>query len=224
MSEFSSTEETTALCAQHLFPFARLSTEQSVAVMKNLIAKNPNAEVALPSQISQLISASSDIPVIVASCWNPQLVEHCIQSGANIPINSQNWHADILDVWTFGAKKKSEQEIKVLAPDFVRSLQLLHTAGYCLAEYKDPNSTNDRNRRLSFLHSMLWRLEARSCPEILFSECIKHTIPVSADFLEDMKYRRDKIPNLYNSVQHYLLSEIVHQTHTESAPKRSSKL
>ena len=218
-------EDTNAVCAQHLFPFAHRPTDQSMAVLKDLFTHNPNAEVSLPSQVSRFISTLSDIPAIVAACWNPQLVEHAIQSGCTIPMDSHAWHADILDVWTFGTQKRTEQEIKLLAPDFARSLQLLNNAGYDLAEYKDPNSTNDRNRRLSFLHSMLWRLDAQSYPEILFSECLNHNIPVSNDFLGDAKYRQDKLPNLYNHVQHYMLSEATQNSANQDAPsKRVSKI
>ena len=129
----SSIDDTNAVCAQHLFPFAHCPTDQSIAVLKDLVTRNPNAEVHLPSQVSRFISTFSDIPVIVAACWNPQLVEHAIQSGANIPMESQTWHAEILDVWTFGTKKRTEREIELLAPEFARSLQLLHNAGYYFA-------------------------------------------------------------------------------------------
>lgn len=213
-----------ALCAQHVFPFASHASAQSLDILKQHITHDPNAEVSLPSQHSKYTSLSCDIPLVAALVWHPQLVEHCLNQGAVVPKNSQQWHADLLDVWIFGTKRKTQSEIQILAGDFVRSLLLLRDVGYYFAEYKDPNSKNDRNRRLSFLHAMLWRLDANAYPEVLFSECIKHDIPVSEDFLTDIKCLRNKVPNLCDQVEHYVLSQVAHQSANRALSKRLSKI
>lgn len=210
------------LCSQHVFPFASHISSQSSDTIKHHINTNPNAEVSLPSQHSQYRSFSCDIPLIVALVWHPELVEHCLNQGAIVSQNSHSWHADLLDMWIFGSKQKSESEIQILACGFVRSLGILRTNGYDFSEYHEP--TNPRKRRLSFLHALSWRLEATAYPEVLFQECIKNNIPVSEDFLTDIKYLRNKVPNLCNQVEHFVLSQVANQSGHPTSPKRSSKI
>lgn len=212
-----------ALCAQHVFPFAA-HPSKSLDIVKTHINHDPNAEVTLPVQHPRYISLPSNIPLVAALMWHPELVEHCLNQGAVVPQNSHQWHHDIVDVWIFGTKNKSASEVQNVAGNFSRSLQLLHNAGYYFAEYKEPNATTDRNRRLSFLHTMLWRAEETAYPEILFCECVKHTIPVSEDFLTDIKYLRKKVSNLCDQVEHYVLSQFANQAAVQNSPKRASKM
>lgn len=213
------------LCSQHVFPFAPHTSAQSIDIIKQHINTDPNAEVSLPSQHSKYTSFSSDIHLVAALAWHPELVEHCLNQGAVVPKNSQQWHADLLDVWILGTKNKTQSEIQMRVGDFVHSLLVLRDAGYYFAEYKDPNSKNDRNRRLSFLHAMLWRLDANAYPEVLFSESVKHNIPVSEDFLTDINYLRKKVSNLCDQVEHYVLSNVVQESANQNnSAKRSSKL
>lgn len=213
------------LCSQHVFPFAPHTSAQSIDIIKRHINTDPNAEVSLPSQHSKYTSFSSDIPLVAALAWHPELVANGLSQGAVVPQNSQQWHAPVLDVWILGSKHATQSEIQILAGDFVRSLVLLRNAGYCFAEYKDSNSKNDRHRRLSFLHAMLWRLDADAYPEVLFCEYLKHNLPVSDDFLTDIKYMRKKVPNLCDQVEHYVLAQVAHQSTTHNPPaKRASKI
>ena len=213
-----------ALCAQHVFPFASHTSAESLDIIKQHINHDPNAEVTLPVQHPRYISIPSNIPLVAALMWHPELVEHCLNQGAVVPQNSHQWHHNLVDVWVFGTKNKSASDVQNVAGVFSRSLQLLHNAGYYFAEYKEAKSTNDRNRRLSFLHTMLWRAEETAYPEILFCECVKNDIPVSDDFLGDIKYRSDKFPNLCDQVQNYVLSEVARQSAKNTPLKRVSKM
>lgn len=213
-----------SVCAQHVFPFASHTSIQSLDIIKQHITHNPNAEVSLPSQHSKYTSLSCDIPLLAALVWHPEMVENCLSQGAVVPKNSHQWHSDLADVWILAVKNKTREQVENMAGDFARSLQLLQNAGYCFSEYKEPNAKNDRNRRLSFLHTVAWRLDNHHHPEILFQGCVKQGIPVSEDLLTDIKYLNNKVPNLCQQVQHYVLSQAANQSTDQQTPKRLSKI